>query len=78
LHPQTQKDCHNKRFNCKRELSSVGSEHLVYTQRVGGSNPSAPTKKGFKLLFETFFALREFDLLKKLLKDQGSRQIVGD
>jgi hypothetical protein len=24
-------------------LSSVGSEHLVYTQRVGGSNPSAPT-----------------------------------
>ena len=27
-----------------RALSSVGSEHLVYTQRVGGSNPSAPTK----------------------------------
>lgn len=26
-----------------RALSSVGSEHLVYTQRVGGSNPSAPT-----------------------------------
>ena len=26
-----------------RALSSVGSEHLVYTQGVGGSNPSAPT-----------------------------------
>ena len=26
-----------------RALSSAGSEHLVYTQRVGGSNPSAPT-----------------------------------
>src|SRR5438045_1912120 len=28
----------------KRELSSAGSEHLPYKQRVGGSNPSAPTK----------------------------------
>lgn len=28
-----------------RAISSVGSEHLVYTQRVGGSNPSSPTKK---------------------------------
>ena len=27
------------------ELSSAGSEHLPYKQRVGGSNPSAPTKK---------------------------------
>ena len=27
-----------------RALSSVGSEHLVYTEGVGGSNPSAPTK----------------------------------
>ena len=27
-----------------RELSSAGSEHLPYKQRVGGSNPSAPTK----------------------------------
>jgi hypothetical protein len=26
-----------------RALSSVGSEHLVYTEGVGGSNPSAPT-----------------------------------
>ena len=27
-----------------RALSSVGSEHLVYTQGVRGSNPLAPTK----------------------------------
>ena len=27
-----------------RELSSAGSEHLPYKQRVGGSNPSAPTR----------------------------------
>ena len=34
----------------KRELSSAGSEHLPYKQRVGGSNPSAPTlnKKGLQ------------------------------
>ena len=31
-------------FQCERgALSSVGSEHLPYKQRVGGSNPSAPT-----------------------------------
>lgn len=29
----------------KREHSSVGSERLPYKQRVGGSNPSAPTKR---------------------------------
>ena len=28
-----------------RELSSVGSEHLPYKQRVTGSNPVAPTQK---------------------------------
>ena len=27
-----------------RALSSAGSERLPYKQRVGGSNPSAPTK----------------------------------
>ncbi len=26
-----------------RAISSVGSEHLVYTQGVGGSTPSSPT-----------------------------------
>ena len=28
-----------------RALSSAGSERLPYKQRVGGSNPSAPTTK---------------------------------
>ena len=36
LHLQSQKE---------GELSSAGSEHLPYKQRVGGSNPSAPTKR---------------------------------
>ena len=36
----------------KREFSSVGSEHLPYKQRVGGSNPSTPT------VTETLIALR--------------------
>ena len=31
----------NKRH---RAFSSAGSEHLPYKQRVGGSNPSTPTK----------------------------------
>jgi len=29
-----------------RELSSAGSEHLPYKQRVTGSNPVVPTKAG--------------------------------
>ncbi len=28
----------------QRELSSAGSEHLPYKQRVTGSNPVAPTQ----------------------------------
>ena len=38
----------------KREFSSAGSEHLPYKQRVGGSNPSTPTKV---LQSEDFFIL---------------------
>ena len=30
------------------EFSSVGSEHLPYKQRVGGSNPSTPTNMFFE------------------------------
>ena len=30
---------------CKGALSSAGLEHLPYKQRVGGSNPSAPTQE---------------------------------
>ena len=29
----------------RRAFSSAGSEHLPYKQRVGGSNPSTPTRK---------------------------------
>ncbi len=32
-------------FEKERALSSAGSERLPYKQRVGGSNPSAPTVK---------------------------------
>jgi hypothetical protein len=38
---------------CKRALSSVGSEHLVYTERVGGSSPSAPTLCGPRAAVDT-------------------------
>ena len=43
-----------------RVLSSVGSEHLVYTQRVGGSTPSGPTKEASKepLFYFTPITLR--------------------
>ncbi len=30
-------------YHDKRAISSAGSEHLVYTEGVGGSNPSSPT-----------------------------------
>ena len=42
-------------------LSSAGLEHLPYKQRVGGSNPSAPTqKRNLVSNFGTrFFVLRE-------------------
>ena len=40
--------------NSKRALSSAGSERLPYKQRVGGSNPSAPTKFS---RFQTLYCL---------------------
>ena len=44
----------------QREHSSVGLEHLPYKQRVGGSTPSAPTKKEIRftdlfLFFAAYF-----------------------
>ena len=33
-----------------RALSAAGSEHLPYKQRVGGSNPSAPTNTTFPFI----------------------------
>ena len=37
------------------EHSSVGSERLPYKQRVGGSNPSAPTSRGTAKAVPLFF-----------------------
>ena len=45
----------------KRALSSAGSERLPYKQRVGGSNPSAPTSRQvqFALVF-SFYLVSSF------------------
>ena len=44
-----------------REHSSVGLEHLPYKQRVGGSTPSAPTKKEILKKFGISFSLYRED-----------------
>lgn len=46
----------------KRAISSVGSEHLVYTEGVGGSSPSLPTSK--PLIFERLFLFLLFKTLQ--------------
>ena len=46
-----QKDKQRSLLRCNRALSSVGSERLPYKQRVGGSNPSAPTRGVSRDLF---------------------------
>ena len=38
-----------------RAFSSAGSEHLPYKQRVGGSNPSTPTKRDSTTKVGSFF-----------------------
>ena len=53
-----------------RALSSVGSEHLVYTQRVGGSNPSAPTERKTKTVFLFLFSPIVFLFLKIRTKEE--------
>ena len=44
-----------------RALSSAGSEHLPYKQRVGGSNPSAPT-------FLSLFPFKKWGRLAQLVQ----------
>ena len=51
---------HRKRN--EREHSSVGLEHLPYKQRVGGSTPSAPTKKALEIS-KAFFVLSSIEVL---------------
>ena len=58
-----------------RELSSAGSEHLPYKQRVGGSNPSTPTQNLEEI--RGFFCVKKFKksltfYLKNFLKTQIS------
>jgi hypothetical protein len=45
----------------ERELSSAGSEHLPYKQRVTGSNPVAPTKKALTEMLRLFIYLEFYD-----------------
>ena len=48
------------RNQAMRALSSVGSERLPYKQRVGGSNPSAPTSSFRYSCDMTFVVLQVF------------------
>ena len=43
-----------------RVISSVGSEHLVYTEGVGGSNPSSPTFKLLHICRSFFFVTYKY------------------
>ena len=52
-----------------RAFSSAGSEHLPYKQRVGGSNPSTPTREEQRiLLLFIFYALFCFFVQRYVLK----------
>ena len=70
------------RNSAKGELSSVGSERLPYKQRVGGSNPSAPTTENQPLtVMQVVFLFREHSSvgLERLLDKQevsGSNPLV--
>ena len=57
-----------------RAFSSAGLEHLPYKQRVGGSNPSAPTKefRNYSGLFFLFFLRYDY-----FVSDVNSLFIVG-
>ena len=47
-----------------RALSAAGLEHLPYKQRVGGSNPSAPTKESSHLTRFFIYLLSLFDFFR--------------
>ncbi len=59
-----------------RELSSAGSERLPYKQRVGGSNPSAPTRKSstYDLVSAYFFLPRYISGTHGARVHKGKRQ----
>ena len=60
----------------KRAISSVGSEHLVYTQRVGGSNPSSPTRKSRNESF-CFFISQKCQK-RSFCKHLGNKKAICD
>ena len=52
----------------KREISSVGSEHLPYKQRVNGSSPLSPTNtRVYVEKHKPFFAFNKYILLDQFL-----------
>ena len=70
------------RLNKERARSSVGSEHLVYTQGVRGSNPFAPTSSKNPIV-ETigFFVVEalENEVFKRAetIENQVEKQLEG-
>ena len=61
LHRNSEMRCLVRSFKTTNwALSSAGSERLPYKQRVGGSNPSAPTKKAKSKGF-AFFSNRTYN-----------------
>jgi hypothetical protein len=65
LHSQNERD-YSFKWEAKREISSAGSEHLVYTEGVGGSNPSFPTKALERS--RAFFVYASFGSHRELVK----------
>ena len=61
------------------EFSSAGSEHLPYKQRVGGSNPSTPTKTKSGH-FDRFFCFCEYIYIPSPLSPPNGkgRGLVAD
>ena len=62
--------------NTFRAFSSAGSEHLPYKQRVGGSNPSTPTKKVVQEIVRLFFCVFIDDLIKLLGELNGRIETI--
>ena len=56
-----------------RAFSSAGLEHLPYKQRVGGSNPSTPTKGCFPVV--PFMGCRDFFCLYISFSSLGSSKL---
>lgn len=59
-----------------RELSSVGSERLPYKQRVGGSNPSAPTDPKRRPLQKGWSSFSECPANPVLLRNSGKPRLL--